>query len=395
MPRWCVATISARARLPEARVIAASLRRHHPEVPCVVLLADEPDAGGVAVGEDVEVLVAADLGIPGFRRLAFRCEREELSYALTPHLLRHLLRREEVDAVLFLKQESLVIGDLTGLAAPPGGAGIVLTPHLTGPLDGADALERERLISCSGIYNGGVLGVTSREPGPAFLDWWAARIGDLCVNDVPAGLHFEQRWLDLVPALFDPVEIVREPVANVGHWNMTEHAVALEGDTVTVDGRPGRVVRFSGHDPTRPDRVTRHREHPTRAAIGGAAAVLDRYDEALLAAGHAEAQRAPYAFAQFADGVPIPPIARTIHRELGDGADRFGDPFATGPGTFRAWLAEPLGEGPQVTRLWDLIWRRRPDLQAAMPDHLGADRAALAAWPSTSGREEYGVSDAF
>ncbi len=393
MPRWGVATICDRSRLPMARVIASSLRRHNPDVPCVVLLADAPADGAAEAAFDL--LLAEDLGVPGFQRIAFRCEREELSYALTPHLLRHLLGRGDLDAVLFLKQESLVVGDLEPLVAPLRDAGVVLTPHLLQPLQGPAGAERERLVSCAGVFNAGVVGVARREPGPAFLDWWAERIGDVCVHDIPAGLHYEQRWLDLAPALFDGVRILRDPAANVGHWSMPEHAVTVDGEAVLVDGRPGRVVRFSGYEPEHPDRVTRYLEHPTRAEIGGAAAVLDAYREALLAAGHAEAAGAEYAYARFADGVQVPRIARELHRDLGDEAERFGDPFATGPGSFREWLREPLGEGPPVTRLWDAVWRRRADLQASMPDHLGADRRAFAAWPRTSGMAEYGVQDGF
>jgi len=395
LPRFGVATISARARLPMARVIAASLQRWNPGVPCFVLLADEPGEGAIAADEPFELLLARDLGVPGFERLAFRSEREELSYALTPYLLRHLLAREELDAVVFLKQESLVVGDLAPVAAPLASSSVVLTPHLLTPLDGPDAVDRELLVSCAGIFNGGVLGVAAREPGPAFLDWWAERIGGRCVHDLAAGIHYEQRWLDHVPALFDDVHVLRDPVANVGHWNMRERRVEVEGDQVLVDGRRGSVVRFSGYEPEHPERVTKYHEHPSPAEIGGAAEVLERYRAALLAAGHAAALTEPYAYDRFADGVAIPALARDLYRDLDDDeAAAFGDPFASGPGTFRAWLEEPMssGEGPVITRLWDIIWRRRVDVQAVMPDHLGADREAFAVW-HTTGRREHGVPD--
>ena len=390
-PRYAVATICARARLPMARVIVASVQRWNPGVPTVVLLADEPDDGREP---GFEPIVARDLGIPGFERLAFACDREALSYALTPHLLRHLLRREELDAVVFLKQESLVVGDLAPVTEPLAEASIVLTPHLLAPLAGPDALERELRVAGAGVFNGGVVGVAARPSAFAFLDWWADRTGAGCVLDPVAGLHYEQRWLDHVPSLFDDVHILRDPGANVGHWNMPERRVEVAGDRVLVDGRPGSVVRFSGYEPEHPERVTKYLEYPTPAEIGGAGAVLQRYRDELLAAGHDAAQAAPYAYGCFDDGVPIPALARTLYRDLGDAAASFGDPFATGPGTFRAWLDEPAGtgEGPVVTRLWDAVWRSRPDLRVAMPDHLGADRPAFAAWVSDWGRHEHEVS---
>ncbi len=393
--RYAVATICAGARLPMARVIAASARRCNPEVPCFVLLADEPGPGVDPEAEPFELMVASQLGLPHFRRMAFRCEREELSYALTPHLLRRLLDREDLDAVVFLKQETLVVGDLEAVAGPLRAAGVVLTPHLLAPLRGPDAVARELVICRAGIYNGGVIGVADRDPGPAFLDWWADRIGDSCVLDIAAGLHYEQRWLDHVPALFDGVHVLKDVGVNVGHWNMRERQVQVAGDTVLVDGVPGSVVRFSGYEPERPERATKYQDHPTIAEIGGAAAVFERYRAELLAAGHHAAAAAPYAYGCFADGVPIPALARELHRELGPGAEAFGDPFVPGPGTFRAWLEAPIGTGaaPSISRLWDAVWRRRADLQAAFPDHLGADGHAFSAWRESFGRDEHQIAD--
>ncbi len=387
-PRYAVATICARARLPMARVIASSLRRWNPGVPCFVLLSDEPGDDRGAAEEDFELIVARDLGIPGFERLAFACDRETLSYALTPHLLRHLLRRDDLDGVVFLKQESLVVGDLAPIASTLAHAAIVLTPHLLAPLAGADAPERELSVAGAGVFNGGVVGVAACPPALAFLDWWAERTGASCVLDPVAGLHYEQRWLDHAPALFDGVHVLRDPGANVGHWNMRERRVEVAGDRVLVDGRPGSVVRFSGYEPEHPGRVTKYVEHPTPAEIGGAVAVLRRYHAELLSAGHEAARAAPYAYAQFDDGVPIPALARELYGSLGDAAAAFGDPFATGPGTFRAWLDEPAGTGdePRITRLWDAVWRGRADLREAMPDHLGADAPAFAAWVADWGR---------
>ena len=64
-------------------------------------------------------------------------------------------------------------------------------------------------------------------------------------------MHFEQRWINLVPGLFDGVRVLRDPAANVGHWSFPERRVELDGDEqVKVDGSPSRLFRFSGYDPT-------------------------------------------------------------------------------------------------------------------------------------------------
>ena len=133
MSDLAAATIVAKSHLPYARVLAESFRRHHPDVPFLVLLADEVDGYFDPAAEPFELVTLEDLGIPGLRLMLFRYAKQELSYAATPYFISTLLNRS-FRRVAFFKQESLVTGDLTPVLAQIGPASIVLTPHLLEPL---------------------------------------------------------------------------------------------------------------------------------------------------------------------------------------------------------------------------------------------------------------------
>ena len=123
---------------------------------------------------------------------------------------------------------------------------------------------------------------------------------------------------------------------------------------VMAGDEPCRLFRVSGYRPETPEQVTAYFPDLTTAGAGEAGPVFDHVATELAAAGWAESSRWPYAYARFADGVPIPPIARTLHRSLGPGAARFGDPFTRdAPDGFVAWLAEPVN-GTPITRLGQL-----------------------------------------
>ncbi len=162
-------------------------------------------------------------------------------------------------------------------------------------------------------------------------------------------------------------------------------------------GHPCSLVRFSGFDEREPERVTRYSE-VRLADIGPAAEIWRLYTERLLAA-HAQTTRGwGYVYDRFDNGVRIPLVARSLFRELGDSAERFGDPFCTnGTASFFEWLRRPVGgaheSGPAVTRLWDEVYRRRADLQRAFPDHLGADLDRFLDWTATSGASEHRVEE--
>ena len=207
MSAWAACTIAAKARLPSARVVAASFAEHHPGVPFLVLLADDIDGRFDPAAETFELVGLDALDLPDLRARCFRYEREPLSYALTPTFLRHVLARG-FERALFLKQESLVCGPLDDAVARLDDDAILLTPHLLEPL-GAD---RELNILQSGVYNLGFLGVADRAPARRFLAWWEQRLATGCRHAIADGLHWEQRWADLVPSLYRGMQERHRPL---------------------------------------------------------------------------------------------------------------------------------------------------------------------------------------
>lgn len=372
-------TIAAKRELPYARVLARSFAEHHPEIPFFVLLADEVEGCFDPSAEPFELLGFDELQVPWSERFRFVHPRKPLSYAATPYFLSALLDRG-FEQALFLKQESLVVGSQEPVLQALEQCAIALTPHLLTPLEGEDAAARELNILQSGVYNAGLLGVRHSPAARRFLAWWADRVSD-CRHAIGEGMHYEQRWLDLVPVFFDDVCLIRDPGANIGHWNLPERV---------ADER--RLVRFSGFDPNQPDRVTVYSD---RVSMGELAGLFGSYSSALKVAGWDEAQSWPYAYDRFANGVAIPELARELYRELGDDAGRFDDPFSTGEGSFFRWLNEPVGGLDHVTRLWHAVYLRRPDVREAFPDVSGTDHDGFASWRASSGLAEHGISAAF
>ncbi|HEX5720725.1 MAG TPA: hypothetical protein VF179_31515 [Thermoanaerobaculia bacterium] len=371
-------TIVAKSYLSFARVLARSFQEHHPEVPFFVLLADEVDGWFDPAAEPFHLLRLSDLGIPRLERFRFHYTQQPLSYAATPWLLSHLLD-QGFDSVAFFKQESLVLGDHTPSFEKLETCSIVLTPHLLAPV----GPERELNILLSGVFNIGLLGVS--EKAREFLTWWQDRVFAHCRHDVAKGMHWEQRWIDLVPALFEDVCILRDPGANVGHWNLPER-----------DSLSCRLLRFSGFSPDDPMAPTKYSTRLTMADLGPAAALFDRYRTLLEESGYHETRIWPYAYGSFDNGVAVPDLARRMYLDLGEEAAAFGDPLQSGsPNSYFQWLNQPVDPSSAITRLWQAIYHERPDVQSAFPDLLGSDSEAFRNWAAHFGIREHGIPEAF
>lgn len=391
MSRRAGCTIVAKSHLSYARLLARSFRQHHPDVPFYVLLADEGSGWVDASAEPFILVTLEQLAMPHVERVRFRYDQQPFTYACTPALMAALHRLGH-DEVIYFKQETLVLAPLSPLFDLLQRHPVVVTPHLVTPLTGPDAGDREQNILQSGVYNIGVLGVSARAPGPDLLGWWADRLSQHCRHDVPNGMHFEQRWMDLAPAFFG-VHILRDPAFNIGHWSLPERRVTHDATgTVLVDGTALRVFRFSGYRPDEPTRLTGYNQRLDGTDLGVVHALLARVRQALDDEGYAQTRTWPYAYARFDDGEPVPALARQVYLSLGDDVARFGDPLRTaGPDSFVAWLTsrEP---GCAISRIWEAVWRSRTDLQTAFPDARTLGAAAFNSWARHFGLAEHHLS---
>jgi hypothetical protein len=72
-------------------------------------------------------------------------------------------------------------------------------------------------------------------------------------NDVPFGTFVDQKWIDLVPAFFDKVCILKHPGCNIAYWNLHERTLSQGKDAILVNNQPLCFFHFSGVKASKPD----------------------------------------------------------------------------------------------------------------------------------------------
>jgi hypothetical protein len=325
-----------------------SVRRHMPGWRRFVLLADEVDGWFDPAAEPFQTVEAQALPVPDFRRMAFRYGPMELCCALKPWGLRYLLEERGLGRVLYLDSDVELYSPLSRIEEALEERNIALTPHLVGPLRGSGEGPPEGHILRDGTYNGGLVGVRDSETSRSFLNWWTEKVAYDCLVDRERGLMYDQKWLNMVPALFAGVETLRDPGYNVAYWNLANRPVTrgaagewLAGGTQLAFFhfsyyRPGREPPFGPIGPCRESLSSEVTE------------LLDGYADRLLDSGYEECAGWPYAYGAFADGTPVHPAFREFHREIlyphGLGAPE--DPFDPRNGTM-----------PALTSRWrDSVW---------------------------------------
>lgn len=386
-----VCTIIARNYLAHARVLAESVRRHRPSARCFVLVIDGPDGAVDLADEPFEVLTPDDLSIDTFERMAALYHVLELSTAVKPWLLRHLLAERGSERLLYLDPDIRLYDDLAEVDRLLEEHSTVVTPHLTDPMPRDGKRPSETDILTSGSFNLGFIGVSDRPETYQLLDWWGERLETDCIVAPEAGYFVDQRWMDFAPGLLREFCVLRDPGYNVAYWNLPARGLEASGSGFTSGGRPLRFFHFSGYDPDSPDRLSKHQDRLELSPGSALERICRDYRKALLAAGYREVQKWPYRWADLPNGVRLDAGLRAVYREAVKQRALPDSVFTrAGAQALIDWANGPAPEGGAVgvTRYLSALRATRKDLQADYPDLDGPDAARLVAWAEVHGRSQ-------
>jgi hypothetical protein len=311
--------------LPKARVLFESISALHPEWQCHLLLVEDWSSKRAELaGEPYSVCQLGELDIPNWRPWAFCHDLVELCTAVKPFMLQRLLARSDCDAVLYFDPDILLFSRLDDVVDALAQSSVLLTPHQTTPESTmAGIIGNEMTSLLYGSYNLGFIGVASDSVGSAFAQWWCDRLYHFCRDDPARGLFTDQRWIDLVPSLFDRVGILRSTRLNVAAWNWNHRSLSqsTDGDFL-VNGEPLGFYHFTGIDSG--NHALMLEKFPAQRAV--VEALLSRYRESI--AGQARQHHSdPWSFRSLASGEPVNVEWRRAYLSSPALQERFPDPW--------------------------------------------------------------------
>lgn len=388
-------TIISKNYIALARTLADSFHQFHPDIPFFVLLVDRIDGHFQPESERFYLVDLDALDIPDNDNFCFKYNILELNTAVKPYFLSHLFEKFKIKKLIYFDPDILILEKVSSLFELLDTYSIILIPHITEPLEDNFRPSELDLLQ-AGTYNLGFIALGATSTTRKLLSWWQQRVYEQCLLAPDRGMHVDQKWMDLVPGLFGHVFIMREPGYNVAYWNLHSRAIDLLDNRVRVNREPCYFFHFSGFDPLNISMVSKHQNRFTLGDLGQAVYLFEQYRDLLLANGHAETKKWPYAFGFFDNGARIPDIARLMYHALGAERKKFGNPFSTTSAqSFFRWLNEPVSRDPgdNITRLWYEIYCKRPDVRQVCPDVFGKHREAFLQWILTSGKKEHQIDD--
>jgi hypothetical protein len=325
--------------LPKAVVLAKSFKNYHPDGRITLLLNDvlPPWLDLNSLTFD-QILTPKDLGYSS--GWVFSHNVMELCTAVKGAALVRLLEQDAADFYLYLDPDVCVYNKLDPVAEYMGDDEIGLVPHITKPETTDLGVEMTELsVAAHGTYNLGHLIIRKGESSIRFANWWRDRLDKYCYDEKDYGLFTDQRWCDLVPAIFDKVRILRQPNLDVASWNFhgkkfTQKSKRLS--SIQVGGYPLLTYHYSGTGPV----GVHSRMRNTFAPTSGVVALLEKhYHAALDQEGQSDLEGWSYRGDYFDNGCQISAEARKKYRRHKDLQLAFPEPYKTaGDQTYFSWL---------------------------------------------------------
>lgn len=335
--RICCFTSITYSYLNRARVLGATLKRHHPDWTLWLLVSDVPPDGFSFTLSDEpwdRVTYVSELEVAKNRGWIFKHDVVELCTAVKGPFL-EMLSGLDFDCIFYLDPDIAVLNSLSPMVKMLDEASILLTPHQIEPDDDELSIWDNEVGSLiHGTYNLGFIAIRNDDAGRSCAKWWSDRCRRFCFDDKPKGLFVDQKWCDLIPVFFERVAIVRDPGYNIASWNLNRRKISVSNDGTFLvnDESPVRFFHFTKLGPIG--------DTMTRRYAGSNTEVYELwawYKRLVSAATDAAIPEGYWFYGRYSSGNPISKAARELYRHRQDLQSAFPDPFDSSNGGYEAW----------------------------------------------------------
>ena len=396
MKKNAIFTIISKNYISYARVLMDSFLKYHSDCDCYVLLADKVDDYFDPLKEKFRTTELEQVEIPNRDAFIFKYDIMELNTAVKPFFFEYLFRNCGYEKVIYFDPDILILRELSHLFEILDSYSFILIPHFTSPIpdDGKHLSEID--IMKVGCYNLGFIGLANYGRVRGFLGWWQDRLLKYCFSAPEAGLFVDQKWVDLVPSMYDDVHILRHPGYNVAYWNLHERKIGRNNGEYYANSEPLFFFHFSGINLHHLEIISQYQNRFKLDDIENLRSLFETYKNLVMEKGYPKTKDWPYFYAFFDNSAKIPNIVRHLYHSLGEKTKAFGNPFAaSGEKSFFHWLNAPFNPRSRITNLLFYIYTSRLDLQNVFPEIKGKGEERLIRWAFSSLPREYGIEKIF
>lgn len=170
----------------------------------------------------------------------YTAHSDKLRWSMKAAFLSYLLT--DFNKVIYIDNDVYFYNDASFLFDELTNNNVLLTPHFysANPLREQNWLEANFRV---GLYNAGFFGVNKNAKD--VLKWWM----QCCLYNIKQsywrGLFDDQKYLDLIPILFDQVKVLKHKGCNAAGWNYRNYNITKQGEQFQLNGHDLVFIHFA------------------------------------------------------------------------------------------------------------------------------------------------------
>jgi hypothetical protein len=235
MQTFC--TIITADYFPRALALYKSIEKYNTSVELQVLIADDKSLHENINADKIKIRTVKELvGFPLVNELYKKYAHiniDNFRWSMKPVFASWLLTNG-FSKILYLDCDMFFVNDYNFLFEDLEDNALLLTPHwknMDPLIDEGSFLS----LFTSGIFSAGFFG--ANQQGLHILKWWANACHFKMMPAIELGVHDDQRYLDIVPVVFEKVKISRHRGCNIGAWNFEESVRTLVDGKVLINSK--------------------------------------------------------------------------------------------------------------------------------------------------------------
>lgn len=235
-------TIITSSFFPNAYLLKETFLNHNPNFKFYICLLDEVIIPESFYKENDDIIFYNDLPVSETKKINKYYGNFELCCATKPFFGEYLINTFSPNYITYIDSDIIFFNELN-IKSELENDSILLTNHIMKQYE-----EMELNLLNYGIYNAGFFIVKNDEIGVSFLAWWKNKLYNHCYVNLSEGLFVDQKWLNLVPILFDKVKISKNKGLNFARWNFFERNLKLENGVYKVGNENLIFFHYSSLD---------------------------------------------------------------------------------------------------------------------------------------------------
>jgi len=162
----------------------------------------------------------------------YKNNKDKLRWCLKPVFLHFLIEQQKFAKLVYVDNDVFFFSNYDFLFDELDNKDVLLCPHwrCSDPLKNKDWF----LVNFTdGLYNAGFF--AANQNALKALEWWAKACHFKCAKVMRKGMFDDQKYLDVMPIIFENTGILKHRGCNVAYWNQIENKRTLINNSVLIN----------------------------------------------------------------------------------------------------------------------------------------------------------------